>query len=215
MKFIEAGVPEQKITLLRHCWKPESIQYPATEGNSYLFLGRLVKEKGVSQLIEAWRILEERLGASCPKLSIAGSGPLESRFRSQAQGIQSITFTGFVCGEQKARLLASCRGLIAPSIWWEPLGLIVYEAFEFGRPVLAARSGGLAESITENHTGFLYEPTDPGALADAVTKLEEVGNEGRNRMGNAGREWLLSNASPAKWLDTFRSIATRVISASR
>lgn len=215
MKFIEAGVPEERITLLRHCWKPKVIENPQVEGNSYLFLGRLVKEKGVSQLIDAWRILEERMGERCPGLSIAGSGPLESRLRSQSRDLRSVSFTGFVCGEQKAKLLAGCRGLIAPSIWWEPLGLIVYEAFEYGRPVVAARSGGLAESIIENQTGFLYEPTDAFALADAITKLEEAGPGGRASFGKAGREWLLANASPEKWLEKFRQVTSDVVSKSR
>jgi len=206
LKFIEAGVPEGRISLLRHCWSPKSDIMKADESDSYLFLGRLVKEKGVSQLIRAWKILEDRLGAACPKLTIAGSGPLESRLRTEARGSQRITFTGYVCGEQKSLLLAECRGLIAPSIWWEPLGLIVYEAFEHGRPVVAAQSGGLAENIIDSQTGFLYEATDPRALAAAVEKLEAIGIRGRAEFGAAGREWLSANASPSAWIEKFRDI---------
>ena len=211
-KFIEAGVPEERISVLRHCWSPKMNVNETDEGDSYLFLGRLVKEKGVSQLIKAWKILEDRLGTACPKLTISGSGPLESRLRTEARGSQSITFTGFVCGEQKALLLARCRGLIVPSIWWEPLGLIVYEAFEYGRPVIAAQSGGLAENIINNRTGLLYESTDPRALAAAVEKLEAIGIGGRAEFGAAGREWLSANASPSTWLEKFRDIVDDAIS---
>ncbi len=47
--------------------------------------------------------------------------------------------------------------MLAPSVWWEPLGLVTYEAYDYGKPMLAARSGGLSETVVAGLTGFLHE----------------------------------------------------------
>jgi glycosyltransferase involved in cell wall biosynthesis len=205
-KFIEAGVPESKIVKLRHCWKMRLILPPAPESDHYLFLGRLVPEKGVGSLIDAWQLLESQLGKSCPRLIIAGTGPQDAKLRAMARNLKSVSFVGFVSGEKKDSLLRSCRSLLAPSIWWEPLGLIVYEAYDFQRPVIAANSGGLSETVHPGKTGFLHEPGDPEAIANAVLACENLGVSGRASLGVAGRAWLGENASPEQWLVDFRKM---------
>ena len=206
--FIEAGVESHKIVTLRHCWQPKAIPDAARMSGYYLFLGRLVAEKGIFTLLEAWKILEKRLGNACPRLVLAGSGPAEVRIHSMINRMRSVVCVGFVSGKTKEDLLHGCRALIAPSIWWEPLGLIVYEAYDYGRPVLVAASGGLKETVVEGETGYLHEAGDASALAEGVEKMEQDGAEGRIAMGQKGREWLLKNASTSEWLRRFTSILT-------
>jgi glycosyltransferase involved in cell wall biosynthesis len=157
-------------------------------------------------LFEAWSILEQRLGKACPRLVIAGGGPEEARAHAAAARRRQVVCVGFVFGKLKDELLRGCRGLIAPSIWWEPLGLIVHEAYDFARPVLVARSGGLTETVVEGETGFVHDPGDAAGLAQDVERMEELGAEGRGRMGQAGRNWLLANASPTEWRERFLAI---------
>jgi glycosyltransferase involved in cell wall biosynthesis len=104
----------------------------------------------------------------------------------------------------------SCRGLIAPSVWWEPLGLIVHEAYDAARPVLAASSGGLTETVFNGKTGFLHQPGNAEKLADDVERIEALGVAGRSEMGIAGRKWLLENASPDEWRERFIAIVKEV-----
>jgi glycosyltransferase involved in cell wall biosynthesis len=210
-KFVEAGLPPERVTALRHCWQagPER-GGAASEGKHYLFLGRLVPEKGTQVLLDAWKILERRLGAACPQLVIAGAGFEEARLHAAAAHLNKVICVGFVAGETKDRLLATCRALIAPSIWWEPLGLIVYEAYDYSRPVLAAASGGLTETVVPGETGFLHSAGSAEALANDVEQMEALGSDGRREMGAAGRKWLLAHASPAEWRDRFFSILRRV-----
>ena len=205
-RFIEAGIPAERVVTLRHCWQPQATPDPGKMSGHYLFLGRLVAEKGIFTLLNAWAILEKRLGKACPRLVIAGSGPAETRIHAMVNRMRSVVCVGFVEGKAKADLLHGCRALIAPSIWWEPLGLIVYEAYDFGRPVLAAGSGGLKETVVEGETGFLHEAGNAVALADDVERMEKQGAEGRVRMGQTGRKWLLENASPVTWLERFTEI---------
>jgi glycosyltransferase involved in cell wall biosynthesis len=207
-RFIEAGIAADRVVTLRHCWHPRAKPDPDKMSGHYLFLGRLVAEKGIFTLLQAWTILETRLGHECPRLVIAGSGPAEALVHTMVSRMRSVVCVGFVEGKTKDDLLHGCRALIAPSIWWEPLGLIVYEAYDFGRPVLAAASGGLMETVVEGETGFLHEPGNAIALANDVEKMEQQGAEGRVKMGENGRNWLLENASPATWLQRFSEIMT-------
>jgi glycosyltransferase involved in cell wall biosynthesis len=210
-KFVEAGIPESQITTLRHCWTPMNTAPLEEDRGYYLFLGRLVPEKGVGTLLEAWQTLERRLGPSCPKLVIAGTGPVEIKVMAAAARNGMIEYVGFVSGEAKHRLLAGCRAVLAPSIWWEPLGLIVYEAYDYGKPVIAARSGGLVETVQEGEGGFLHAPGDPASFIDAILKLEETGHAGRVVMGMTGRKWLLQKASPDVWKSGFSKIVESVL----
>ncbi len=209
-KFISAGIPADKVVTLRHCWKPRANPDASRMRGHYLFLGRLVPEKGIYTMLDAWRILEKRLGDACPRLIIAGAGPEEGRIHAAAARMKKVVCVGFASGKPKDDLLHGCRALIAPSIWWEPLGLIVYEAYDFARPVLAAASGGLTETVREGVTGFLHKPGDAARLADDVERMEALGAQGRATMGEAGRAWLLENASPEQWLESFSGILRSV-----
>lgn len=205
-RFIEAGIPAERITTLRHCWEARPLRERVAEGKHYLFLGRLVPEKGIDTLLLAWSLLEKRMGTSCPQLIIAGSGPKEARIHARANNMRRVACIGYVSGSLKDDLLRGCRGLIAPSIWWEPLGLIVHEAYDAARPVLAARSGGLTETVTHGVTGYLHDPGNAEQLARDVEQLEELGSNSRADMGNHGRQWLLKHATPGEWRDRFVTI---------
>lgn len=205
-KFVEAGVPADRIVTLRHCWKSRAETLAEPESGHYLFLGRLVPEKGIATMLDAWRLLEKRLGDACPRLVIAGSGPEEARVQQAATRMKKVVPVGFVAGDAKERLLNGCRALVAPSIWWEPLGLIVYESYDHGRPVLAARSGGLTETVIPGVTGFLHAMGDAEGLAADVERMESLGRHGRAAMGAAGRDWLVANACPRQWLEEFTAI---------
>ena len=68
------------------------------------------------------------------------------------------------------RRLDDVHALVAPSRR-EGLGLVALEAFARGRPVVASRVGGLAESVVDGVDGFLVPPDDPKALAAALARL--------------------------------------------
>jgi glycosyltransferase involved in cell wall biosynthesis len=209
-KFISAGMAAEKVTTLRHCWHMKESPQACPEQGYYLFLGRLVPEKGVSVMLKAWEILHTRLGAACPELIIAGSGPEEARLHQVSVRKNQVMCIGFVDGEAKDRLIAGARAIVAPSIWWEPLGLIVYEAFDHSRPVLAAASGGLQETVQPEVTGFLHAPGDAEALAEDVERMENLGQEGRRHMGQAGHAWLKEQADPSRWVKALREIVRDV-----
>lgn len=210
-KFVEAGIPEEKVKLLRHCWDAGKDHPLASEQRHYLFLGRLVSEKGVLNLVEAWEILEAKLGATCPTLVIAGTGPEEPRLLERARRLKNVSCVGFVAGAEKQNLLNHCRALLVPSIWWEPLGLTAYEAYAAGRPVISARSGALTETVTDGVTGWSHVPGDAADLARVIMAAENAGTSGREARGRTGKKWLKEQASPGEWRNLFLGICDEAI----
>jgi glycosyltransferase involved in cell wall biosynthesis len=209
-KFISAGIPAEKIHTLRHFWRPGKRCIPSA-GMHYLFLGRLTEAKGITVLLEAWEILERELSSRTPRLLIGGDGPLRAYVQERASKLSSIRFAGQLSASAKAEALIEARAIVAPSISWEGLGLVVYEAYDYCRPVLVARSGGLPEIVDDSKTGLIHEPGNARQLAEHVLKLEQDSNN-RAAMGELGRLWLEQNASENNWQQRFCEIVRPVVS---
>lgn len=209
-KFIEAGVPAADIFTVRHAWRPMAAPPEPRDHGCYLFLGRLIPAKGIAVLFEAWKIIRAELGERAPRLAIAGAGPMESKVRELAAQNTLVEFRGLVNGAEKHELIAGCRAMIAPSVWWEPLGLVTYEAYDFAKPMLAARSGGLSETVVHGETGFLHEPGNAAELARQVIELD-ASPERRAAMGRAGRVWLIANTNEQDWLRKFAQVVEHAL----
>jgi glycosyltransferase involved in cell wall biosynthesis len=108
-------------------------------------------------------------------------------------------------GDAKEQQIRDCTAMIVPSIWWDPYPTVVYEAFDHGRAVLAARSGGLPESVAHGVRGLIHEPGDVSALARDIASMHQSPQQAVE-MGLAGRHWLLENAGAERWWKGFLSI---------
>ena len=96
-KFITAGVPAERIFTLRHFWKPQRSGTEQSDGGHYLYLGRLIEEKGILSLLDAW----EDLGAPGRQGNTASSDcrwRTPSLTRSCPRGTNEI---GQFCGRVK------------------------------------------------------------------------------------------------------------------
>ncbi|MBT8036556.1 MAG: glycosyltransferase family 4 protein [Verrucomicrobiae bacterium] len=209
-KFLSAGIDDQKIVTIRHGWESMEKAPEIWDDGYYLLIARLVPEKGIETAINAWEVLERKLGDACPKLIIAGAGSEEDRVRFAVGKLKSIRFVGYVSGRRKDRLLRRCRAPLAPSVWWEPLGLVTYEAYDYGKPMMAAASGGLKETIIDGVTGFLHEAGNADDLAQSVIKMEAKTPRERLEMGEKGRAWLLTEANYEKWVSRVAELIQEV-----
>lgn len=132
-----------------------------------LYVGRLVAEKGVRELIEATR----RLRTKRPRLALAlvGSGPLHAELAAGFAGDQAglrVHLPGAQPPERVARWMAAANLLALPS-YSEGYPNVLVEALACGRPVVATPVGGVPE-IVDATCGLLVPPRDPGALAEAL-----------------------------------------------
>ncbi|MGD0057226.1 MAG: glycosyltransferase family 4 protein [Methanomassiliicoccales archaeon] len=158
------GFPENK---LRAVSPGVEIPIASTKEEDFvLFIGRLVKTKGLRYLLDATVNIDA-------ELVICGAGPEMEQLkkRSRSLGIShKVKFMGRVTEDVKHMMLSTCKIFVFPSIW-ESYGLAAAEAMSYGKPVVATNVGGLPEVI--GGAGLLVDPRDPSALADATTRLLE------------------------------------------
>jgi len=199
---IRMGIPAERIHVVPHFLEVTQHQVPPIGQDGYaLFLGRLSVEKGVAQLLEAWRQVKYP-GA---RLVIAGKGPEEEKLRAFARDkrLTNVEFRGFVPAEAQTDLWAGARFLVAPSIWEEPFGLVVLEAWAHGRPALTSDRGSFPEII--NAGGLLCSPDSPAELAAAIHKMFEPTDLISN-MAAAGQKQLRTKFSRKSWINRIRSV---------
>ncbi|MGH8515833.1 MAG: glycosyltransferase family 4 protein, partial [Panacagrimonas sp.] len=159
-----------------------------------VFLGRVSEEKGIRMLIDAWQIL----GARAPRLRIigAGDGLANLRARIASSGMaERIDVVGTLPHAEAMHALARARLLVFPSIWYEPFGMSIIEAYARAVPVAASRVGSLPDLVHEGRTGILFAPGDAQTLADRVAALWNDQGE-LERMGlEARREWAQNHGA--------------------
>ncbi|HEX5441429.1 MAG TPA: glycosyltransferase [Ktedonobacterales bacterium] len=138
----------------------------AGDGPVVVFVGRLVPEKGVAVLVEAFAQLLS--GYPTAKLVIVGDGPDRASLEALARRLQiarSVVFAGARNDVAPFYLLADVVAI--PSLS-EPFGIVAVEAMAAGRPVVASNVGGLADTVVDGQTGRLAPPGDAPALAEAL-----------------------------------------------
>jgi glycosyltransferase involved in cell wall biosynthesis len=143
----------------------------AGEGERILvFVGRLVREKGVEVLLEA---MPEVLAAHPEaKLVVAGGGwrgHLEERAKALGVG-GKVAFAGFVPEEELPLLYAVAEVAVYPSLY-EPFGIVALEAMAAGVPVVTSDAGGLREVVRHGETGLQTWANNPGSLAWGIKQV--------------------------------------------
>lgn len=151
-----------------------------------LFVGRLVRQKGVDVLLSALAQLPPQ---TRPCATIVGDGPERGALVRQADrtGLaDDVTFTGWLDRDALPRLYAGADMLVLPSRD-EGMPNVVLEAMASYLPVIATRVAGNEELVEDGGTGLLVPSEDAGALAAAIGRMA-ADREWAARMGRAGRK---------------------------
>jgi glycosyltransferase involved in cell wall biosynthesis len=148
-------------------------------------VGRLVRRKGLGQLLEA----VVRLRDTGTALAIVGSGPQEEELRRRAaeMGIADcVFFTGAVDEERKYQILAASDLYVSTTLH-EGFGLVYLEAMQAGLPVVSYGYGGQSDFLRDGETGALVAPGDVAAFVLAARGLLQD-PASRERMARRGGE---------------------------
>lgn len=167
-KYVLAGISPEKIFIKPNFIYPSPKTLAADQGYA-LYVGRLSDEKGVEVLIKAWKEIKGY------PLIIAGDGPLMPYLSGFIQNnqLKNVSLLGHVEQDKYENLMLGARMVIIPSVCYENFPRIAAEAMAFGIPVVASRLGSLKEIIEDQKEGFLFEPGNPRALAEAVKSCLE------------------------------------------
>jgi glycosyltransferase involved in cell wall biosynthesis len=205
-KFIEFGYAPERIVNVPNFLEIENLTPDHRSGKYLLFLGRLDKTKGLMTLLGGFARAAESIKGL--ELRIAGTGPMEAELRESIsrRGLSNVLMLGFVGDDQLTDLVRNAKAIVLPSIWYENYPFSVLEAMALGRPVIAARIGGIPEQVDDSVTGFLFEPCDERELAQKTAKLYGLSDDEIAAMGHAARKKVEEVNSPARYLERILTI---------
>lgn len=198
------GVSPNKITVISYGLDP--VQVPSFSPQLFeesalrlFYLGRLVAEKGVFELIDA--MAELKAQGSQVYLDMAGMGPLFEELKRHIQKrnvIDRVQLLGFQ--NDVMSLIANHHALILPT-YGEGFGLVCLEAMAMKRAVLASHVTSLPDIIVDGVTGVLFEARSSQSIVQAIQPL--LGQQATlKKMGEVGYERLLTHFSSKAMVDS-------------
>ena len=143
------------------------------ENKEVLFLGVLIKRKGVHDLLKAVSILKLKEKISNVKIKIAGDGEEKENLIEMAKKLeisQYVEFIGWIDENEKRCLLKNAQLLILPS-YNEGLPMSILEGMNYGLPIIATNVGDVPEAVINGKNGFIVEPGNFNKLAYYIEKI--------------------------------------------
>ncbi len=141
-------------------------RFVADDERLVFYVGRVVYEKGLQVLIDAW----PQIVSAGARLLIAGTGSYLDALQGQAEaaGINGhVRFAGFLSDDERDKIYYVADVAVFPSLY-EPFGIVALEASAASCPLVVSDAGGLAEVVHHQETGLIVPAGDVDALAAAV-----------------------------------------------
>ena len=139
--------------------------------NGYaLYFGRLSKEKGILNLIEAFSYIKNQ------NLHIAGDGPEREKIEKIIKDRHlenNIKLLGFLNQKEMQEEIANCKFVVVPSIWYENCPYSILETLATGKPVIGADIGGIPELVKDKENGLIYRYNSSSELETKMKLLFE------------------------------------------
>lgn len=170
--YAALGFPERKIYRFGYFENPPQLENTSYRADSQrkkvMYVGRLVKGKGIELLIEAIApLLREDVSLS---LVLVGGGELENELRNRvdSMGLENqIVFRGVVCSRSVPKLLRQASMLVLPSEL-DGWGIVVNQALQAGTPVVVSDSCGSAELVANGENGYIFRTGDVNNLQECM-----------------------------------------------
>lgn len=182
-------IPAEKITVLPgagiNLETFPCMPYPENDAFHFLYLGRIMKEKGIEELFRAIRRLHAELGSQVV-LDLVGF--FDDNYEAEVNSLVAdgiAVFHGFQSEPRPYYAAADC--VVLPS-YHEGLSNVLLEAAATGRPVIASDIHGCKEAVTEGKTGLLCRVKDADDLYEKMRQMALTSQAERYAMGKAARE---------------------------
>lgn len=174
-------VPGSGVNLEKHIFE----DYPENEHNNrFLFIGRIMKSKGIEELVQATKIVKEKY----PKTHFDLIGSCEEDYFQQLDELHKLGIIHYH-GQQSDvhSFIKKSHATILPS-HHEGTANVLLESASSGRPVLASRVPGCKETFDEGISGFGFDVRSVDSLVEAIIKFINLPYEQKIAMGIAGRK---------------------------
>jgi glycosyltransferase involved in cell wall biosynthesis len=183
-KLMEWGWSEERFVYIPNTVNTDEFRAEYKPGKSFVYFGRLSREKGLSTLIKAAAV------ADVP-IKIIGTGNEEASLRELARALGSdVSFLGYLSGDALHDAIRSSRAVILPSEWYENAPLSIMEAYALGKPVIGADIGGIPELIRADETGCVFKSGSIEDLSTMLVNFDHMSDAQIADMGRNGRAWM-------------------------
>jgi len=190
--------------------------YKKNSGPLLIFVGRVVEEKGLADLLAAIRML---LADSMEvNLLVVGEGQDKTAMEQLTSDfgiVSNVYFAGWQPSELIPNYLTAADIFIGPSRtaengWVEAQGLTFIEAMMVGTPVIATRVGGIVDSVRHEQTGLLVDERSPAQIAQAIKRLF-ADPQLAKRLSVNGRKMVEENFSQESSAKAFDALFSRIL----
>jgi len=163
------------------------IEYPKeTKETKFLFIGRVMKEKGIDELLQAMKRLVDE-GISCT-LDIVGG--YEEDYSNIFKEYEKEGWLHYYGGQSDVRpFIANCNCFVLPS-WHEGMANTNLECAASGRPIITSNIHGCLEAVIDGETGYLVEVKNVDSLYETMKKFINISYEKKVSMGKLGRKHM-------------------------
>ena len=160
--------------------------YPQNEVFRFLFIGRVMKEKGVDELFEAMKRLTDE-GHDCV-LDVVG--PFEEDYKEKLEQYEQEGWLKYYGYQEDVRpFIKNCDCFVLPS-WHEGMANTNLECASSGRPIITSSIPGCKESVINGKTGYLCNKKDRESLIQSMQKMITLNRDERTMLGASGRKHI-------------------------
>jgi len=160
-----------------------------------LYFGRLSKEKGAKNLVDA----AKKLGC---RTVILGTGPMEDELKEYAKDDVNIEFKGFQTGDALNNYIKNSRCVVLPSNCYENGPYSAMEAMCFGKPLIVCDNGGLPELVEEGKNGFIYSAkVGVDALCECIKKMQSLTEDEYKEMSKTSMDKAIELFDAKKYVE--------------
>lgn len=152
----------------------------------FIYVGRLVSEKGVFDLIKAFHLLLSSPNGIGKKLAIVGEGNIRPDLEKLVVELKitdNVFFLGSQYGKNLLEIIDQSQIAVVPSVWEEPMGGVALELLAAGKNIIVSEFGGHAECI--GNAGLKFKNGDYQSLCECMIKLMTDESFARQQLENA------------------------------
>lgn len=164
------------------------LDFPLLKEKNFLYIARVMKEKGIDQYLEAAKIIKKEYPASSFHiLGFCEEDYIDILKELEEKGV--IIYHGLVDDVRTFHKISCC--IVHPSFYPEGMSNVLLEACSSGRPVITTNRSGCKEIVDDGKNGYIVQPNDTNSLVIAIRKFLDLSLEKQIEMGKYSREKVM------------------------
>ncbi|MBQ8261819.1 MAG: glycosyltransferase family 4 protein [Lachnospiraceae bacterium] len=182
------------------------LPYPEENANRFLYIARIMKEKGAEEFFYA----AEQLKMRCPQACFDVVGFCEETYEEKLKDLETRGVIKYHGWQTDVRMFLQKAGCVVQPSYHEGLSNVCLEAAAAGRPLLVSDIPGCRETVNEGLSGFVFPPGDKTALLDCMERFCRLDYAEKTAMGVEGRKKMEKEFDRKKVVLVYREQIERI-----